>query len=63
MYDVQIHFGKTWTTIGSGYASRDDAHWQLGLWRQGADCRRVDEFRVVPTPQPKEAEPCPTKAG
>lgn len=45
-YDIQIEWQHKWVTIGTGYATRADAEWTIGRWRQKNICSE-DPFRVV----------------
>jgi hypothetical protein len=47
LFLIQICFLGRWVTLAKDFATRDDAEWQIGLWKQANNCRSDACFRTV----------------
>jgi len=48
MFQVQILFAEKWHNIDNPLATRDDANWAIGKWKQANNAPGADRsFRVV----------------
>lgn len=45
MWNIQIRWAGTWVTVQIGLASRSDAEWAIGKWKQANNCTG-DPFRA-----------------
>lgn len=50
MYSIQICFADDWTSVASGYPTRNDAEWEIAIWKQKNHCYGDTCFRTIHVP-------------